>query len=388
MTLAREMASLKLELEHLQANAHSHQALFAEKLSLQHQLDAVRVEVEMEKRATQRALARHDDQQNQEKKIKAQFEDLQSDLTHERHERLKAERNAHSAICDLERQTALFESRHNALKTKLRSVQDQFRALREKSQATNVTHSRAGTAEVTARRDKKRPGTYVSNDENIGTPGDLPIVKRSRRGSITFGDKSTFSITPFLKRASGPADITSASSPESVIGPAAIASEQERQTAGRGGSSSRTEKVLGNSSTDLFTAPAGRLTGALKSSEEVDTQDMPKDNGGSRTAHTADSSIGASIRQITEGRPHPAATTKKKRKVLGSQLGRTIFDDDDGDFPKRAGTKAPPPMRLKTMGATGPAGLDATLTSFQPVASALSLTDFSPRKRARKVVAR
>ena len=78
LALSRELSLLKPEIEHLKSQLANHKELLAEKLALERQLDALEVDLANEKRATQRALHRQENQDGQvEEELRQQVLDLE-----------------------------------------------------------------------------------------------------------------------------------------------------------------------------------------------------------------------------------------------------------------------------------------------------------------------
>ena len=91
LALARELSSLRPEVEHLRAQVESNQGLLAEKLSLQRQLNTAQVELENEKRTAARALAKQGRKMDQDDELRSELEELRKELAKEKKDSLKAE---------------------------------------------------------------------------------------------------------------------------------------------------------------------------------------------------------------------------------------------------------------------------------------------------------
>ena len=106
LALARELGTLKPELEYLRQQTASNQSLLSEKLSLQRQLSTIQVELENEKRVSQRALAKDKDRRVSavDAEYRSQMQELRAELSKERREREIAESAIDKAHAELERE--------------------------------------------------------------------------------------------------------------------------------------------------------------------------------------------------------------------------------------------------------------------------------------------
>jgi hypothetical protein len=217
LALSRELAALKPEVEHLRSQVATNQTLLAEKLSLQRQLSTLQVELETEKRAARRLSVKSVGRIGQDDKSEAQIETLQAEVAKERKERQRAEREKQQLSSEFEGKKTVLESRLDAFRNKLRTTKEQFKEMQlELAQARETIKTQAaqrGTKNSTGTtvHARKRTIAQADDDTAIGTPGILPATKRAKRGpSAVPGEKSTFSITPFLNR-------TTSIAPESPV---------------------------------------------------------------------------------------------------------------------------------------------------------------------------
>ena len=355
LTLARELSSLKPELDHLRSQVASHQTLIAEKLSLQRQLSTVQVELETERRATQRTLAKEDKSQAEDAKMESRVESLQADLAKERRERQRIECEAQKASTELENKNAALESRLDAFRNKLKTTKDQLKETQtaiQKAETSAIAASGRAAASANpaipvVRHPRKRAAVEVDADTMIGTPGDLPAAKRNKKSSSLPGEKSMFSVTPFLNRTVSVVPGSHASE----IGEKEGQDDEELPT-----SPSRTSKTRapvaselrakGNSSTvptnkpgTLETAKASkalsrpipaRKAKAAPILEKVAEEENDKNQG--PTAGPVRPTASESIPD--ESTNDGMEMKRKKRKLLGGGLGKTLFDEDEGDVLK------------------------------------------------------
>lgn len=394
LALARELSSLKPEIDHLRSQAASHQSLLTEKLSLQRQLSTLQAELEMEKRSTQRAMAKEEKAQAQDSKLATQLDELRAEVAKERKERQRMESEAQKASTELLEKKANFESRLDVFKCKLKSTNNQL-----KETQTELQKAEANAAKDAGKGARKRAASRMDDDTMIGTPGDLRAGKKTKRTSTLPGDKSTFSITPFLNR-------TASVAPESPA--------QESDDAQPGQDAEREEtsgpemnKANGRASSKATESPTGnrKATSSQKPSAKPATLGRAKPSkSNAKNAPVRKPKPASTLEQVTEeiddenaapagNQPKPSATEsivgdtteveikKKKRKLLGGGLGRTLFDDDDdavAEKPSRFGNKGAFSFQRVNLGgpkAGSRPGLGGVMSGFG---------DFSPLKKDRK----
>ena len=343
LTLARELSSLRPELDHLRSQAGSYQLLLAEKLSLQRHLNTIQVELETEKRSTQRFLAKESKSNAEDAKWGPQIELLQAELTRERRDRQKSEREAQKASMESDNKKITLESRLDAFRTKLRSTKEQLKATHlalETAQKRPVD-----TARSSAQHSRKRAAVQANADSMIGTPGDLPAAKRGRRGSSLVGEKSTFSITPFLNRAAStapgsPSARKSDSDGEVDVDSRKLVSRNENveqrfdstiRDLHQGGGVAGVKKPgnLGKAKPSQANskAPPVRKVKAAQTLEQV-VEEIADENNGTDIGSPRD----LAVNDILDERINETIEMRKKnRKLLGRGFGKTLFDEEEGD---------------------------------------------------------
>lgn len=379
LTLARELSSLKPEVDHLRSQAASHQSLLAEKLHLQRQLSTLQVELETERRATQKALAKEGKAQAEDVRLELRLETVQTDLAKERRDRQKNERETQKASAEWENKNSALESRLDALRSKLKATKEQL-----KETQTDLQNSRASRNRTSAPKDvpaligrnpRKRAAVHME-DSMIGTPGDLPAAKKSRKGSALPGEKSTFSITPFLNR-------TISVAPESPPPDRAGSEFEDGDQPSSAIPETHTKLSRANAireSTDdtgvskpivqakkpgiLGTAKLGKANSAAPPTRKPTTaprleQVTEEDDDGNIDSTTACIEAQTSGSLADETIVDVIEMKKKKRKLLGGRPAKTIFDDDEagvakGDVRLLGGVKAFGPIGLGQGGLGGP----------------------------------
>ena len=361
LSLSRELAALRPEIEHLRSQATSHQTLLADKLSLQRQLSSAQVELETEKRATQRALTREEGKHEQDAMWEAKIDELQSDLAKERRERQKAERESQKVVAEFEGKKTILESRLDAFRNKLRMTKDQLKETQDELQSIRATArakpalaaSKTAPAEA-ARNPRKRSLAQVDTDATIGTPGVVPAAKRNKRGSTLPGDKSAFSITPFLNRTASVApesppgektavedqliaavddDVQSNDVEPTVESPSVKITKDDSKNQSKKVTVSKVSSAI--ASTKAGPGRKKKIVPALEQvQEEENDENLPPAT--SRLAVTAVPTTKPKIKvmDFNDRFSEEPTILRKKRKLLGGGLGKTLFDDDDGEMNK------------------------------------------------------
>ena len=421
LALSRELATLRPEIEHLRSQAASHQTLLAEKLSLQRQLSTAQVELETEKRATQRALSKEGGRQAQDAKLEAQLDSLQAELSKERRERQKAEREAQKITTEYESKQTIVESRLEAFRNKVRATKEQLKETQSELQTSRATAAAQSSFAPTvhgpteaARNSRKRSLAQIDSDAAIGTPGILPAAKKSKRGSTLPGDKSTFSITPFLNRTTSvapesppkAADLDDAAEGNEAPGEKEDVVAEDEATAQENTPSGKpivqnSKKIVKNEVTAK--KPAAPTTAGTKAGkpnskrpqarkakialtleqveEEDNNENVPPDEADKPHVTKPTTKLKAKTVDFGDNTDEPTFI-KRKRKVLGGGLGRTLFDDDDGE-PSKGGNRGLS-GGVRTFGALGRTGLGNQKLGPRLGGSASGFGAFSPLKKDRK----
>lgn len=538
LTLARDLATLTTEIDHLRVQAASHQTILSEKLALQRQLSTAQVELETEKRYTQRARVKESRLQEEDAKMGSQIETLRAELAKERRQREKLEREMQKAKTDwqkrettlesrleakeimlqevdsklekldgvqaeltnerrqrekaegeLQETTTDWEKRHAALESRLKEKETRLheddaklecrleniqaelikeRRLREKSErdmqkATSdwenkritleshldsfrsklrVTKGQLKATEAELENSKKiirvpdRPislgleenivknamkrTSFQMDESTIGTPGDLPARKKNK-SSVLPGDKSTFSITPFLNRSAilNPDDqpedngdsanedeISACHEPSTdhagAMGPPVprlgkrAEPRPKSDNAGAVNTKAANSKQRGAKGNNAAVPPK-RKPKAVPSLEKVTERDEEENEKGERNTTrneiTTASTIGPSFADISSDGNHQDAKSKKttRRKLFGHNGGaKTLFDDDNDDDEGD--------VMIKTKGRRGIKGMKvlgarSSLNGAKPArqrighAPTTSFGAISPLKRDKRTVA-
>lgn len=358
LALAREIANMKPELEHLRVQLSTQQTLLADKLALERQVSTLEVELETEKRAAKRAASKSQNS-DREDDLKTQIDELKKELVKEKREKEKQQRTAEKESSEWESKKGLLEGKLDDFRTKLRSTKTQ---LKESQEA--LKKAEAASVSKTAVNPRKRPAVEMSADAAIGTPdgvavrGKRPGLKRGKPDQTMLGEKSMFSITPFLNRTINISADTS--TPEAkVVETAPQDDEGEASTPELRLPATNVEAPMPTADSPSagvkamakkFSQEAGVLKEAKTSSvnknpepkrpKKTSTLDVVVEEEGdeneitvqpvAEVTKTAPAKKLLKASSVVQDKEEPQ---KKRRKLLGG--GKTLFDEDDGDVPRR-----------------------------------------------------
>lgn len=432
--LDRELNRIRPEIEHLKSQLTSHQAVVAEKQDLQRELNSLEVELQNERRSKQRLQQKSDTEASED--WKTRLAAVEKKHASERKEWEKTEKEHERELREAQGQSERLEERVSTIKSKLKSVQSELKdardelersrveleATRKVSRKANDQPKKTVTMKTQPAR-KRRVNELSMEDISIGTPGPdeatlkRPLKKRAAELALV-GEKSTFSITPFLSRTKNLSDesmdlpsLTNkpAGVPEAVIEEEEEEEEEEREDREEPHPRSdshvsdeptqdvsvdnkqaadskapkprgRPRKVLDDAPTLKKNMPSSsvqkmRTLQASSKAEKVleESEGLEQENGAVKRAKKG---LGLKTKGV-ESRPGnmsvlEADGKKKKRKILGNS-SKTLFDDDEGEI-------APLPAKPQLLANRR---LKATLGG---VPNAFGGRTFSPLKRDRRGV--
>lgn len=330
--LTRELSTAKVELEHLRSQSESYQTLLTAKLSLDRQLSSLEVELDTAKRALERARAKDVSRKEEDSSAKAQLEELDKELARERKEREQVEEESRNQAAEWDIVRTGLESKLDAFRNELREARNQSGGMlggiqeqRSKPQSRMSEESGAHW-----RQSRKRSIPQFDPDMTIGTPGDVTSM-RAKPASALPGDKSMFSITPFLNRTSMSMEsqLQDYSSSDSDRGlshrdskrhDSALGTEKKasvKQDAPKP-STTRPKKTAGNAAPETKAFNSKFRIGGPSSLENV-----PEENDRESESPERDS---LKVQPSNRDAQKPKL---KKQKFLGSSREKTLFDDDD-----------------------------------------------------------
>ncbi|CAI4214996.1 unnamed protein product [Parascedosporium putredinis] len=414
LTLSRELNALRPEMDHLKSQLSHQQSILAEKLALERQLNSIEVELEAEKRSKQRSRQREDQEQMNE--LHARIEDLEAKLTAEKKDKERVRKEGERALSEAVAQQEVLEQRLETMKLKLRDTREELKKCQsELSESRTSTSSLVEVPEgtislpIARKRSEKRRVEEATTEMTIQTPGaaDQKTKKVQKKRGLDIalanvGEKSTFSITPFLNRTKmlendssesfdddEPSHNSSDAKSISTIAPIQLATSKSEVPA-RAIPTNPAAKPRGRPRKILGEIADAKNSKALKSLKRLDEKtktakvdfvlekvvEEPEEGEDDQPAPSQSQSQPRHRRSPPKlwrrrswAKPEPK---KKKRKLLGGP-NKTLFDDEDGEAAK------PPPKAPVAKRALGKAGV--TLGAKQ---NAFAGKTFSPLKRDRR----
>ncbi|KAL9593387.1 MAG: hypothetical protein Q9219_007575 [cf. Caloplaca sp. 3 TL-2023] len=393
LALARELSSLRPEIDFLRSQAANNQSVLAENKSLENQLRTLHMQSETEKKPVQHILTGQSKECTEDTDAECQAVALQAHLDHGRREKHRYGREAQQASSTWEAQKLALESRLNLLRSKLattketlKETQRDLQAARSAATTTIEPCSNCLHGKIAAPYRKKRTATEMLSQSGLGTPGDVATVKRNQRSSALPGDKSTFSITPYLNRTASLAR----ESPEAIEPSASVAGKNAKEISPmrehietvaenllKPSFEKRQEKgptlAIGRPRKNNARVAQGkekiRITAKLaKVAEENHDENGQILESRSRIVESSDND------ETSQG---GEKSRKKKRKLLGG-FSKTLFDEDNSE-PK----PAPMERRFGSLNPGSLAGAKARplLIASTALNNSKDFGAFSPLKR-------
>lgn len=352
LTLARELSSLLPELEHLRSQALSNQALLTEKLSLQQQVCTLRIELESEKALSRRTTSNAIKSNAQDVKIATQLGQASADIHREKRDKQCAVGEAEKRCEQMQRRVTNLESRLQTSNDKLKTAQGSLREtqikLKKAQQAKNDQSLDASPTKKLAKSPRKRIYEDMNADSLIGTPGNPTLVKTSKSRFTAPGEKSMFSVTPFLTRTQSECPAkpnvvvhndrlvvdtakevrasTAGLTIPALLAPVAQVEPMEAESTINGAIDINKTKREVATKLDAPMLCAPKLTAAAeleRVAEEGRDEPAP--------SHTKDMVLAGARISTDETLAAGVLMKKKKRRLLGQAFDRSILGDDDVD---------------------------------------------------------
>jgi hypothetical protein len=381
----------------------------------QSQLEELQRELAQEKRA------REKNRKDNETNVQDRLEELQKDLAREKRDGEKARKEAEKDLKASETRLTVLESKLDQFRTKLRSTKDQLKECQTELSQARAAAVKAGLAtsrgDAATKNPRKRCALEMSTDVEIGTPdgvamrGKRPATKRGRMDQTMVGEKSMFSITPFLNRTISVAPETPGKETESETpkegqqtvevepttevlrehpskshpdaSPTAAPKPRGKKKVAENASITE-DKVLGEAKANNKNKKAPVKKRQVLSTLEKVTEEEADENEQPEIAPSKEKESGTSMVfkagkvQLKKVDAEENGPQKKKRKLLGG--AKTLFDEEDGEAMRRpAKVSLGPPRLLGKGGLAGPkGGLKGSL------GAASGFGGFSPLKKDRK----
>lgn len=355
---------------------------------MERQLNSLEVQIENEKHSHERTRARSSQQAAEITKLSAKVEELQATLARELRANQQYER-------DIRQQNEGWNSQRESLEGKMESLRKQLRTTKDKLQEaqhdlqqrrSNVKSNDGDGFESRSRAvPLQRPGPSADyhSGVTIATPGAVRVQEKVKRQSALPGDKSAFSITPFLNRTGAPMDSPILSEVD----------EDEINEAMKGDSTSLGKARVANESVGSGLSPDG-LPASVRNPPAKSSKPKPKGREGKlatsglanelkKPASRPDTKIPLRDSDDLEDSPVEPGQSKPKKRKLGAQRDRNLFEEDEDEEDMLEIRK---PGRKLPLGA----GRSSVLATTQQSGSlagkprTLGFGGFSPLKRDRK----
>lgn len=381
--------------------------------------------LEAEQRGSKRAAEQNSNSKEKGLELQQQLQELEASLAQEKREREKARKEAERELRAFETENTVLESKLDQVRTKLRAAKEEVKECQTELGQARAALSKGSTSsirgsDVQPKNPRKRTAMEFSGDVAIGTPdgvavrGKRPAVKRGRIDHTMVGEKSMFSITPYLNRTSNLAsgspvqgELDHARANEGILGQNDLNNVLHEKACQKEVSLSEAspsvqpklktkkkavekkaigeKKPLGESKEGVnMKKSAAKRPRAILTLERVAEED-DSENKEVRPASSIPKSSMAKP-NVCESPKVPtvlvqeAEPKKKKRKLLGA--GKTLFDEEDGEATKRPARVPLGPPRI--VGKGGLPGPKSSMTGG--IGTATGFGAFSPLKKDRRGV--
>lgn len=360
---------------------------------MERQLNSIEVQLESERHAHERTRTKVAQQAVTITDFTSRIEGLQSELNKETRAKQQHERETRQHKTEWTDQRMALDGKIETLRKQLRSTKDKLQeAQQELQHKRNNTHT--SEADVTEPRSsavplrRSGPSTDYHSGVTIATPGAVRMQEKVKRQSALPGDKSAFSITPFLNRTGAPTG--SPLSSEAGEDDMDVTMDESRLPLHKAdvvdetrGLETAPKSVPGHTRSAAAKGPKAKLKAREVKTTTSKPADailkLPQSVGDQTLPQPSEESRDSSIDQ---------AQAKPKRRKLGVQRDRNLFDEDEEESDHFESRK---PGRKLGLGVARNPGLTTALPAAAPVGERLSRAlglgasmAFSPLKRDRK----
>lgn len=380
--LTKELAKAQAAMGTLRTEMESAQVNLSQQRRLERLCYTLEVELDNERRAHERTRAKDLRPVEEISALSKQLEQLQRHLAAEKKSKHDLEEDLRRQAKGWESERAVLDKELAALRNKLQVTKDK---LQQKSQEESSRQHVSGQAvqnidsnHMTQKIPINRPSGPFNPDITIATPGAVKAREGNKKPTALPGDKSSFSITPFLSRTGAPAGSPSASDSDNES-QASISRPEVPETRPKDRSLSGNASVLFQ--TEQRAVPLNDATEPDRKQKaakrRLKAAAAPKITE-NQTEHDDEQSTSALNQSFAE------ANNKIKKRKLGGQRDRTIFDDDD-DADGFGEVKRP--GRKLGLGLSRPVAMSTTTIASRDLFHGLAANrpaQFSPLKRDRK----
>ncbi|KAJ5413368.1 hypothetical protein N7465_005673 [Penicillium sp. CMV-2018d] len=378
--LSRDLSTLQSELERLKAQNASYQAVISEKHEMERQINSLELQLDNEKHAHERTQAKGSQQLTEITQLSARVEQLRNELAGELRAKQQQERDNHHLNSTWANQRATFEGKIDSLKQQLRSTKDKLQETQIEIQRRSVkSHAGNGSESSSRTVPLQRPGPSGHAGVTIATPGAVRVQEKLKRDSAMPGDKSAFSITPFLNRTGAPSDspMSSVGDEDDILGD----TDTPRGPLGKQSTFGESKRI-GSALRRQLSPTEDRIPITKFTKSRARDGAIPvsaPENEVKKPTHRLDRRVPATeTDELHEQFEHEQAKPKKRK--LGGQRDRSLFEEEDEEEPQ-------PNKKFGRKLAIGN-GRASTLASSLPRALGLGAAPmgFSPLKKDRRRV--
>ncbi|KAL1310811.1 hypothetical protein AAFC00_001050 [Neodothiora populina] len=317
-------------------------------------LDSARAEIERLEKSDQKKSANDAKLAENEAGFEVQLEDARRQLAADKKERERVEKTLSKSQQDWEATKALLDDKLNQFRSKLKSTKARLKETEDQlaeaqhaaaaSVQTNIipiTKSKKSTTETTKPATKKRKAGEIDPDsQKLGTPGQDKPAKKGRKAAAAaaaaaVGDKSTFSITPFLNRT---LSIQPEGSPSSNAGHGASDSEADSDDVASPAAVAKTTKLK---KLPLAPVPANeanieKTASSATSGSSGRAKKAPKPIEQLEKVEEEDEDDNEEDEEAMSAQQPKKSSTAKQSKTTVSKIPLKGGEDDDGTTSKPA----------------------------------------------------
>ncbi|KAE8384343.1 hypothetical protein BDV23DRAFT_167041 [Aspergillus alliaceus] len=206
LRLAKDLLKAEAEIKRLKSQKTSQHTLLAEKQTLERQLASLEIQLESDKKAHEETLARESQKAKEIATLSSKLEEIRNELIVVKRAQDQREHTIQQQSIEWAAQRPTLDAKFGALNKKLGSTKDQSQAataeLQRQCNTSNNDETRTSNAQIHA-IPSRLSGTQHNSGLTIATPGAIRAQDKRNKISALPGDKSSFSITPFLNRTNG-----------------------------------------------------------------------------------------------------------------------------------------------------------------------------------------
>lgn len=305
---------------------------------MERQLNSLELQLENERHSHERTRAKSSEQAAQITNLSSKIEELQNELAGEQRANQQRER-VQQQNAGWEKERSVLEGKIETLRKQLRSTKDKLQEAQHdlQQQRSNIRGNEADGAEPGPRKiPLQRPGPSTDSHGGgltIATPGAVRVQAKPKRPSALLGDKSAFSITPFLNRTgAAPRDAPISSDvDEDEVEQAldqthsALRKPSAVHELNNGNSSPSDQASIAQPPPKAKSTTAKPPARVRKSTTSKDTREPKQQSRRPVSKISLEDPEEPSHDAPVEGQ------TKTKRRKLGAQRERSLFEDEEDD---------------------------------------------------------